>query len=676
MKTLATFIQEYQDTYLKTQTKVVETGLRSQIIKVQEVLLDECFLPSLPLKNLFDKLLRRCQYPMEVAITGQFSSGKSTFLNALLSKDVLPTGITPVTSKVNFINYGPEYKLKVTYLNGAQVYHPIENLGDFTDQRRDEVDQIKYLSIYAPMEILKEVCFVDTPGLNSQSIHDTQTTEKILRDVDGIIWLSLIDNAGKQSEAEVLETYMGDFKDKSLCVLNQKDKFTEEEISKSVAHVEQKFSKYFSRVIPISSLQALQSRINQKDVLTMEAKHALASNFKTRLMENDTMTDLDFIQSDFDDFQAQMKRIACTQCENIRQGIEASNINEVLDFIETQIRPRANVSKAHALNKELIGICDILLQEYGSIHGAYVRLEEILGLGIESVQARLDRIDEEAKNELALLYGRIDQTVQDLSYRLFEGISEVVYTRYEEQQGSLFSISKIVGVEYEALDMKYDKLMQALFYDEQEIENQFKKIAKQLKRIELGLSHALVEVYREIETEIHVWQEAYELIKKHRQIGSDLEFAKTRSFAAKVYENVLQSYEEQTQDDVATLKARFGYLEGALILPHKALIGGVILHFEQKFHQQRKAYEKDPLNVSLVKPQQEEIYGRLVENFSMEKIAQLLNSRRTELHKLILNSKEKYDQLNLKKLEGVKKIRQTYEEKMSKIKEVKTSLNS
>ena len=31
---------------------------------------------------------------MEVAITGQFSAGKSTFLNALLSRNILPTGIT------------------------------------------------------------------------------------------------------------------------------------------------------------------------------------------------------------------------------------------------------------------------------------------------------------------------------------------------------------------------------------------------------------------------------------------------------------------------------------------------------------------------------------------------------------------------------------------------------
>ena len=149
---------------------------------------------------------------MEVAIVGQFSSGKSTFLNALLSKDVLPTGITPVTSKVNYINYGKAYRLKVTFYNGAHEYHALDLISQFTDQRYT-IEDIKYITLYAPMDILKDISFVDTPGLNSQSLNDTQVTKKILRDVDGIIWLTLLDNAGKESESEVLGEYLESFKE-------------------------------------------------------------------------------------------------------------------------------------------------------------------------------------------------------------------------------------------------------------------------------------------------------------------------------------------------------------------------------------------------------------------------------------------------------------------------------
>ena len=103
--------------------------------KVKDALLDEKFKPSVQLKNILNKQIKRAVYPMEVAIIGQFSSGKSTFLNALLSKDILPTGITPVTSKVIYINYGETHRLKVTYKSGVHEYHPIENIARFSDQR-------------------------------------------------------------------------------------------------------------------------------------------------------------------------------------------------------------------------------------------------------------------------------------------------------------------------------------------------------------------------------------------------------------------------------------------------------------------------------------------------------------------------------------------------------------
>ena len=157
---LDSFINEFRQTY-NLEEVTYDEGLVGDIKRIKDKLLDERFLPSRQLEQLLDKQIRRARYPMEVAITGQFSAGKSTFLNALLSRNILPTGITPVTSKVNFINYGEEYKLKITYYSGAQEYAPIESIAEFTDQRKDEMKDIKYLTLYAPMDMLKDLSFVD-----------------------------------------------------------------------------------------------------------------------------------------------------------------------------------------------------------------------------------------------------------------------------------------------------------------------------------------------------------------------------------------------------------------------------------------------------------------------------------------------------------------------------------
>ena len=373
---LKSFVNEYKESY-SVKEVVYEEGLVGDIKKIQAKLLDEKFFPSNQLVGILNKQIRRARYPMEVAITGQFSSGKSTFLNALLSRNILPTGITPVTSKVNFINYGEEYKLKITYYSGAQEYAPIEAIADFTDQRQNEMKDIKYLTLYAPMDILKDISFVDTPGLNSQSQSDTDTTRKVLRDVGGIIWLTLIDNAGKLSEAEVLEEYMQHFKNKSLCVLNQKDKLTPDQVTTTTNYVSEKFGKYFAKVVPISARMALESRAHQKDILIHDEYTKVVNEFKKELLEKD-VDDLNFFEESFKQYKSKIHAIQDSDATTNTKLLQESNIQEVIDFINETIRPQAAEAKEFAIKKDLKGICDILVKEYETITKIYDVLVDVL----------------------------------------------------------------------------------------------------------------------------------------------------------------------------------------------------------------------------------------------------------------------------------------------------------
>eukprot|EP01029_Cantina_marsupialis_P001428 TRINITY_DN112275_c0_g1_i1.p1 TRINITY_DN112275_c0_g1~~TRINITY_DN112275_c0_g1_i1.p1 ORF type:complete len:396 (+),score=75.80 TRINITY_DN112275_c0_g1_i1:806-1993(+) len=393
MSILNGFIKEYKEKFVK-KAEEFEEGLAGDIKRVKAKLLDDKFCPSIQLRNILDKQIRRARYPMEVAITGQFSSGKSTFLNAILSRNILPTGITPVTSKVNFINYGEEYKLKITYYSGAQEYAPIEAIADFTDQRKHEMNDIKYLTLYAPMDTLKDISFVDTPGLNSQSQSDTDTTRRVLRDVGGIIWLTLIDNAGKMSEAEVLEEYMEHFKNKSLCVLNQKDKFTEEQIQTTTKYIQDKFSKYFAKVTPISAKMALESRAAHKDIQIHNRYEEFVKKFKEDLKNND-ISSLEYFEKDFKEYKERIKEIEELDASGNTKLLEESNIQEVLDFIENTIRPQAEESKEYAIKKDLKGICDILVKEYQTIIAVYDSLIEILTNAEEEILEAFDNITKE-----------------------------------------------------------------------------------------------------------------------------------------------------------------------------------------------------------------------------------------------------------------------------------------
>lgn len=155
-----------------------------------------------------------------------------------------------------------------------------------------EVDEsqnakISLFRLSAPLPILQQIHFLDTPGFNSQNQSDTETTNHVLENVDGIIWLTLIDNVGKQSEREILLSHIKRYAHKSLCILNQKDRFKDQnEIQVSLSYAQKAFEGIFEKVIAISAKQALSAH----DASTDEEKIAMREDSGIDLV-------LDFIHS-------------------------------------------------------------------------------------------------------------------------------------------------------------------------------------------------------------------------------------------------------------------------------------------------------------------------------------------------------------------------------------------
>lgn len=668
---LKSFVNEYKEAY-SLQEVVYEDGLVGDIKKIQTKLLDEKFLPSNQLESILKKQIRRARYPMEIAITGQFSSGKSTFLNALLSRNILPTGITPVTSKVNFINYGEEYKLKITYYSGAQEFAPIESIADFTDQRQDEMQDIKYLTLYAPMDILKDISFVDTPGLNSQSQSDTETTRKVLRDVGGIIWLTLIDNAGKLSEAEVLDEYMQHFKNKSLCVLNQKDKLTPDQVETTTNYVKEKFGKYFAQVTPISARMALESRVHQKRVLLDDSFDIITKKFKHELNNNIGVSSLEFFKDSFEEFHKKVEEINSKDMTDDMKLLKDSNINEVLEFIENTIRPQAAEAKAFAIKKDLKGICDILIKEYETITKIYDALIDVLKGCENNVIEHFENIYKKYSKELFNIYNSLESIMEKIAHETYKGIKKRTTNRFEETKS--FIGSKIEKYDYETYWIDSDGIYKKLFYDDQTVDKMFKRSIKLLKNIELDTDEAFRDAYNIIKNEVTKWQEPYELIRKQREISSDLEFSNTRHFAAKVYENVLKTYHTAILENISAIRKKFAYFNGALSYSYIQTTQATIAHFEQQILESEELYKKEPAKFSITHPREDEIVAKLKANFGFEKIEDFLTSKRNYLFKIVKYSKEQYLEINEDRINFVKSGKEQYLEKIKDLEKIKEEI--
>jgi len=55
-----------------------------------------------------------------LVVVGQFKRGKTTFINALLGKDLLPTAIIPLTSIITILSYGEKLKIIAFFENGSK----------------------------------------------------------------------------------------------------------------------------------------------------------------------------------------------------------------------------------------------------------------------------------------------------------------------------------------------------------------------------------------------------------------------------------------------------------------------------------------------------------------------------------------------------------------------------
>ena len=104
-----------------------------------------------------------------VAFLGQFSAGKSSLINNLIGKDVLPHKTKVTTPLLTYIRYDEKEKAVIHWLDGNIENISIDEVDNIV-QDNDEFDftKLSYLEIYVNSDLLKSgLILLDTPGLNS-----------------------------------------------------------------------------------------------------------------------------------------------------------------------------------------------------------------------------------------------------------------------------------------------------------------------------------------------------------------------------------------------------------------------------------------------------------------------------------------------------------------------------
>src|SRR5918911_1200679 len=109
-----------------------------------------------------------------LVVAGEFNAGKSALINALLGETVLAEGVTPTTAAVTLLTHGE------------------------TPERRERTDGL--LEVRYPLELLRELALVDTPGTNAVLRHHEQLTRDFVPRSDLVLFVTSADRPFTESE--------------------------------------------------------------------------------------------------------------------------------------------------------------------------------------------------------------------------------------------------------------------------------------------------------------------------------------------------------------------------------------------------------------------------------------------------------------------------------------------
>ena len=126
--------------------------------------------------------------PFYFLVAGEYNSGKSSFINALCGERILQQGPTPTTNRITFLTYGEKVGVRRWAITCVQATYP--------------------------METLKDVTLVDTPGTNSIIIEHAALTESFVHRAELVLFVTSADHPFTESERQFLQFLKGKWGEK------------------------------------------------------------------------------------------------------------------------------------------------------------------------------------------------------------------------------------------------------------------------------------------------------------------------------------------------------------------------------------------------------------------------------------------------------------------------------
>jgi len=218
--------------------------------------------------------------PIDVAILGQFKAGKSSFINSLIGKSILPVGVIPVTTVITRLQYGEKERVVVRYFDGRTSEIGINDIGTFTSEAENPSNQKNVEMVDIELPSLKDYAglrLVDTPGLGSVFKYHMETSENWLPQVGTAILAISSDRPLSDNDVQLIRE-LTQHTPNIVLLLTKTDLLSPDQQTEVIEFFKRTIQRELNRPLPIYAFSTRVNAEQWKDRLEEGLLFKLSSN--------------------------------------------------------------------------------------------------------------------------------------------------------------------------------------------------------------------------------------------------------------------------------------------------------------------------------------------------------------------------------------------------------------
>lgn len=335
---------------------------------------------------------------IRVGVIGVTSSGKSTLLNVIMGREILPCAVVPSTGQIISCSAGTELSATVKFNDGTTKVIEgneltQESLMEYSDQRRNPYNtkNVNCIELKTPyFQMGNRVVLIDSPGLDAYGMEaaERMTLETLIPTLDACIFVTTMKSNNDKKVAEVL-TAVARYNCPLLIVQNMLD--TLKPSPRGDKSREQKAKENYQRLEKLIENSEIRDKERVK-IVQMSAENARKWLLAKSEKEKDSATKKKYQASQYDIFIRIMKDFLEQQVLGNSGQPKQDSVEEYISRLIEDLRPYCMRNRAKlddefrytSLREEMTAFGNKIENDYKEIAKSYSKSSKELRAEIQS----------------------------------------------------------------------------------------------------------------------------------------------------------------------------------------------------------------------------------------------------------------------------------------------------